>query len=250
MTLLAPALSRPTPLLDFQHPEIQRLITDRQWKTLPEHERIGRIYDFVRNEIAFGYNERDTLPASRVLADGMGQCNTKGTLLMALFRGAGIACRFHGFTIDKALQKGAITGLAYRLAPAEIVHSWVEVPVDGRWLQLEGFILDQPYLRALQQRFPTATTFSGYGAATPNLQCPAVEWRGTHTYIQKEGIRQDLGVHDDPDSFYAQHGGNLSGVKSWIYQHIIRQGMNRNVARIRAQSASASASAPPSHRPT
>jgi len=72
----------------------------------------------VRDEIAVGYNESDDLIASRVLADGIGQCNTTGTLLMALLRAVGIPCRFHGFTIDKALQKGAITGFAYWLAPA------------------------------------------------------------------------------------------------------------------------------------
>lgn len=79
----------------------------------------------MRDEIAFGYNTQDDLPASRVLADGIGQCNTKGTLLMALLRAMDVPCRFHGFTIDKALQKGAITGLAYWLAPRNIIHSWV-----------------------------------------------------------------------------------------------------------------------------
>ncbi|MDP2808518.1 MAG: hypothetical protein Q8O34_00025 [Rhodocyclaceae bacterium] len=32
-----------------------------------EFERIGAIYRFVRDEIAFGYNQRDDLPASRIL---------------------------------------------------------------------------------------------------------------------------------------------------------------------------------------
>jgi transglutaminase-like putative cysteine protease len=184
--------------------------------------------------ILFGYNEDDTLPASRVLADGIGQCNTKGTLFMALLRGAGIACRFHGFTIDKALQKGAITGLAYALAPRSIIHSWVEVQVQGRWVNLEGFILDDRYLSSLQRRFAGVKAFSGYGAATPNLQAPAVAWCGSDTYIQKEGINGDFGVFADPDTFYARHGANLGGLKRWLYQHWIRHSMNRNVARIRA----------------
>jgi len=34
------------------------------------HQRIGAVYDFVRNEIAYGCNEADELPASWVLADG------------------------------------------------------------------------------------------------------------------------------------------------------------------------------------
>ena len=67
----APAsLLRATALLDFQHPAIGKLIAGRGWRDRPVHERIGAVYDFVRNEIAFGYDETDELPASRVLADG------------------------------------------------------------------------------------------------------------------------------------------------------------------------------------
>lgn len=152
-------LTEPTELLDFKSPQIQQLIVERRWQALPEFERIGAIYDFVRNEIKFGYNQSDSLPASQVLADGFGQCNTKGILLMALLRANQIACRFHGFTIDKRLQKGAITGWAYVLAPASIIHSWVEIWFDGRWVNLEGFILDESYLIAVQQTFPAAKEF-------------------------------------------------------------------------------------------
>ena len=226
---------RPTPLLDFDHPAIEQLVRERGWRALPTHERIGAVYDFVRNEIAFGYNEADDLPASRVLADGIGQCNTKGTLFMALLRAAGVPCRFHGFTIDKALQKGAITGLAYRLAPRRIIHSWVEVAFEGRWVNLEGFILDAPYLASLQRRFPGRQRFCGYGAATPDLSAPGVEWRGQDTYIQKDGIADDFGVFDSPDEFYARHGSNLSGLKRWLYTRVIRHRMNAQVRRIRAE---------------
>ncbi len=222
-----------TPLLDVHHPDIEALVDGRGWRALPPYDRIGAVYDFVRNEIAFGYNEDDELPASSVLADGIGQCNTKSTLLMALLRAVGISCRFHGFTIDKPLQKGAITGLAYWLAPQRIIHSWVEVSLEGRWIALEGFILDEPYLASLQRRFPQARRFCGYGAATPDLSAPGVEWRGQDTYIQKEGIADDFGVFDSPDAFYARHGSNLSGLKRWLYRRTIRHAMNRNVARIR-----------------
>jgi len=222
-----------TALLDFHHPRIEALVSARGWRALPPAERIGAAYDFVRNEIPFGYNESDELPASRVLADGLGQCNTKGVLLMALLRAVGVPCRFHGFTIDKALQKGAITGLAYRLAPRSIVHSWVEVELDGRWLDLEGFILDAAYLGRLQQRFAGARAFCGYGAATPDLMNPGVDWCGRDTYIQKDGINHDFGVFDSPDAFFARHGSNLSGFKRWLFQRIVRQRMNRNVQRIR-----------------
>lgn len=229
-----PSLLRQTPLLEH-HPRIRALVAHRGWLALTERERIASIYRFVRDEIAFGYNLADELPASRVLADGIGQCNTKGSLFMALLRASGIPCRLHGFTIDKALQKGAITGIAYHLAPRSIVHSWVEVWFEGRWLELEGFILDSAYLRALQQRFTTHQgAFRGYAAATPDLHHPPVDWQGGNTYIQKDGINHDFGVFEDPDAFYARHGSNLTGVKRWLFQAVVRRWMNHNVARIRA----------------
>lgn len=222
-----------TPLLDFTQPSIQGLIAQRGWASLTEFERIGAAYAFVRNELPFGYNTADDLPASRVLADGIGQCNTKTTLLMAILRALGVPCRFHGFTIDKALQKGAITGIAYWMAPGRIIHSWVEVWFDERWVNLEGVILDNSYLASLQQRFRGSRSFCGYGAATPDLSCPPVDWSGGDTYIQKEGINQDFGVFDSPDAFYARHGSNLSGIRRRIFEHVVRHWMNRNVARVR-----------------
>jgi hypothetical protein len=51
--------------------------------------------------------------------------------------------------------------------------------VAGQWIRLEGFILDRRYLQALQSRFAGhQEPFCGYGAATPNLQCPPVDWVG------------------------------------------------------------------------
>jgi hypothetical protein len=231
-------LIEPSALLDFRDPAIAELIASRGWARLPVYERIGAVYGFVRDEIAFGYNASDDLPASRVLQDGIGQCNTKATLLMALLRAVGVPCRFHGFTIDKALQEGAVTGLWYRLAPRSILHSWVEVYFDGRWVNLEGFILDNRYLAALQSRFAgRAGPFCGFGVATPDLQNPPVNWDGRDTYIQRDGIDHDLGVFDTPDRFYERHCTNLVGPKRWFYVYLVRHLMNRNVESIRGRAA-------------
>ena len=82
-----------TCMLDYHTQNIQKLIEERKWKELPEYERIKAVYDFVRDEILFGYNVDDNIPASRVLREGYGQCNTKGTLFMALLRACEIPCR-------------------------------------------------------------------------------------------------------------------------------------------------------------
>lgn len=104
-----------TKMLDYSNPNIQQLIENRKWLELQEFDRLKSIYNFVRDEILFGYNIDDNIPASKVLKDGFGQCNTKGTLLMALLRACNIPCRVHGFTIDKKLQKGAMTGIVYKM---------------------------------------------------------------------------------------------------------------------------------------
>ncbi len=77
---------RATALLDIDDPRLRALGDQRGWSELHKDARIGAVYDFVRDEIPFGYNTSDDLAASAVLADGYGQCNTKTTLLMALLR--------------------------------------------------------------------------------------------------------------------------------------------------------------------
>ena len=234
--MLLNALCQSTAILDFKHPQIESLIHARGWRDLPLYEQIGAVYTFVKDEILFGYNSSDDQKASDVLRDGYGQCNTKGTLLMALLRALGIPCRLHGFTIDQRLQKGAIPPLIYALAPKYILHSWVEVYFENRWINLEGYILDAAYLSAIQQRFAGhKQAFCGYGVATDCLASPPVEWRGSDTYIQKAGIHDDFGIFASPDDFYASKGTNLSGLKRYLYSKILRHVINQNVARIRRQ---------------
>lgn len=224
-----------TALLDFDHPRLRAIGESRGWAMLPESARIGAVYDFVRDEIPFGYNTSDDLPASSVLADGYGQCNTKTTLLMALLRGNGIPCRFHGATIDRRLQHGVMVAPMYWFAPHSIIHSWAEVRVDGRWVGLEGVILDARYLDGLRTRTGRQTgPFLGYGVGTEDLQNPPVDWNGTDTAIQTTGVNRDFGVVDDPDTFYREHGVNARGVKGWLYRNVMRPAMNRRVAAIRA----------------
>lgn len=228
--------TKATTILNFEHPKIQNLIDSRGWRSLNDYEKIRVTYEFVRDEILFGYNKSDDIPASEVLSDGYGQCNTKGNLFMALLRALDIACRFHGFTIDQKLQKGAIPSFIFWLAPKYIIHSWVEVFYNGKWINLEGFILDKTYLNAIKSKFPEEKEyFCGYGVATKCLSSPQVDWTGKDTYIQKEGIHDDFGVYDSPDEFYTKYGTNLSGIKKWLYQNYFRHMINRNVSRLRNQ---------------
>jgi hypothetical protein len=223
-----------TPLLDFNHKSIQQLIASHQWQDLDDKQKIQQIYLFVRDGIKFGYNSSDDLKASDVLADGIGQCNTKATLLMAILRAVGIQCRLHGFTIDKLLQKGAFTGFWYMLAPKNIMHTWVEVKYNQHWYNLEGVILDIHYLSKLQTKYKnTNRNFCGYGVYTDDLLNPIIDWNENNTYIQKLGINQDFGLFDDPDSFYQNHQQIKSKFKQWIFKKFVRHSNNNNVEKLR-----------------
>ncbi len=223
-----------TSMLDFSDPAIQNLIRQRGWRSLGEFERIKEIYNYVRDEILFGYNTDDSISASQVLADGYGQCNTKGTLFMALLRGCDISCRIHGFTIDKKLQKGATTGLVYALAPKNVFHSWVEVYLEGIWYELEAFILDKPYLDKLQAANPDCTgAFCGYGVAVSDFRHPVIDFERNNTYIQSDGINQDFGIYNSPDELLKEHGQEMSWLKAFVYRNLGRHLINANVKKIR-----------------
>jgi len=226
-------LTKKTTLLDYTSPTLSALITQKGWRDLPLYERIGGVYGYVRDQIKFGYNIDDAIPASQVLRDGYGQCNTKATLLMALLRGVGVPNRLHGFTIHKNLQRGVVPPIVFPIAPESIVHSWVEIEFDGKWINLEGFILDKPYLTKLQRGFADTKILSGYGVGTRNLQSPNVGWAGKSTYIQNTAINQDFGLFDTPDDFYKEHRQDFSPLKGWFFRNILRHWMNARVRKIR-----------------
>ncbi len=225
-----------TRMLDYSSDAVKSLVKRRGWNHLDEKEKVKEIYDFVKDEILFGYNIGDDVPASKVLKDGYGQCNTKGTLFMALLRACNVECRIHGFAIDKILQKGAMTGFVYKNAPRDILHSWVEVKCEGKWYNLEGFILDKKYLIGLKKEHKANAdgSFVGYGVAVKNFDCPTIYFDCCDTYIQSEGITKDFGVYDDPDSLLKEHCQQIKGLKKIAYETIGRRSMNRNVAKIRA----------------
>ncbi|NOU52664.1 transglutaminase family protein [Pseudoalteromonas sp. JBTF-M23] len=222
-----------THLLDFKHPTIQALINEQGWLDIERYNALQDIYHFVKDDVVFGYSAHDILKASDVLKDGYGQCNTKGTLLMALLRAVGIPCRLQGFTISNNLKSGVMPKWILLFAPKEIIHSWVEVFIEGQWLELEGYIIDRQYLSAIQQRFKHHHgTFIGYGIATPCLQNPDNEFNGESTYIQKESIIKSLGHFNEPDSFYCKFS-NLAGIKKWLYQLVFRHIINLNIKHLR-----------------
>lgn len=211
------------------------MINKRGWRQLDDFHKIEKIYNYVRDEILFGYNVSDAITALQVLRDGMGQCNTMATLFMALLRAVQIPCRIHGFTVYKKVQEGATSGIVSKYILDEVKHTWVEVYFEEKWYNLEGVILDKVYLKNLQKKFSSqAGAFCGYGVCVDDFQSPQIDWNRNDTYIQKAGIGQDFGVYDSPDELLKEHTQPLSPIKNFAFMHYGRHIMNRNVAKIRS----------------
>ena len=66
---------------------------------------------------------------------------------------------------------------------------------NGRWFNLEGFILDVTYLNKLQEKFKECNgSFCGYGVATNDFKNPPIEWNG----CQGDGSIGTLRVSIEP----------------------------------------------------
>ena len=223
-----------TKMLNYEAESIQALIKSRKWLELDDYHKIGEIYDFVRNDILFGYNSSDLLTAEDVLKDGYGQCNTKATLLMALLRGVGIPCRLHGSEVSKYFQRGATSWIISVLAPKRIVHTWAEVLYEENWIALEGVITDECYSTAVKNKFKNVSgQFAEYAVAVPDLESLNLEWCGKDTFVQNDAVVEDHGVYDNPDVFFEQHQQTWSKIKNIAYVHSARKVMTRNVSRMR-----------------
>jgi hypothetical protein len=223
-----------TRMLNYNSDSIQKLVAIKKWNQLDEYNRIGAVYDYVRNKILFGYNSSDLLTAEEILKDGYGQCNTKGTLLMALLRAVGIPCRLHGSEVSKYFQKGATSGLISKLAPERVVHTWVEVFHKDKWIALEGVITDEAYIQGVKEKCPNKTgAFKGYAVSVTDIGNLDLNWKGEDLFVQNTSVVEDYGVFESPDVFFKGHKQTWNKVKDFAYVHYGRKVMNRNVSKIR-----------------
>ena len=225
-----------TRLLNYTHPCLNDLVERQGWLNLSKQQRIDNIFSFIKNEIVFGYNKVDDIPASRVLHDGYGCGVSKSILLMALLRKCHIPCRFHAVTIDKELHKRTISGLAFHLAPRNFVHSWVEVYVESKWIKIVGYILDHVYLQGTYKQNTYAVaedTFFNHKIATSVAKYPLLEHQYSGLHSQKQGINCDYGVFNTPDDFYTKYASELGFVKNWLFRNLAQNQVNNKLSKIR-----------------
>jgi hypothetical protein len=184
------------------------------------------------------FNRRDDIPASEVLRDGYGQCSTKSVLLVALLHATDIPACFHLAQVDKAVQWGVMPPLAYRFAPGRVMHSWAEVYLSGRWIVLEGAIMDKPYFLAARRLLLESGQPMGYAIGVrPEVltNCAGgrcIDWNGANDVTsQMTAVVVDFGPAADPEEFYRQH--TVSGLRGVLFERHVSGEMTGRAERIR-----------------
>lgn len=186
-------------LADIDHPLVQQTVKKLVMGVENPHDKLERIFKFVRDEIVFGFPpEGDFVKASKTIERRYGQCNTKGILILALCRVVGIPAHLHFSQISKQIQHGFFKGLFYWLMPSEISHSWLEVEIDGEWHQVDSYINDLALHNAAVLELKRRGWETGYSVSAADGEPSAnLDLDKTH-YSQMAAVIGDHGIWEEP----------------------------------------------------
>lgn len=185
-------------LSDYDHPLIQTKVEEISAGSSTPTESLKSIFDFVRDEIRFGFPAKwDEVKASETLQHGMGQCNTKATLFLALCRASGIPARIHTGLISIEIMRRVFASFAFPFLPSAGGHSWMEIQFDDEWKPIDSYINDRPFYEGALQKLRESgktTAFSVSHAKGPS----SCEFNfGEKGFVQMGAVVEDHGTWDD-----------------------------------------------------
>lgn len=197
----------PTPVIDSDYLRIRQTAAALAAGAADDRERALRIHAFVRDRIKFGWQSAFyDVRASEVLEAGIGYCNTKSTLFIALLRAASIPARPHFVDLDARI----LTGLVNTRSDF-VDHSYTEVWLGGRWVRVDSYIVDPPLFAAAQARLAAEGRPFGYGIHRHGT----TDWDGRSDAFAQfvrdpptpVPTRRDFGIYPDVLAFYRSADG-------------------------------------------
>jgi hypothetical protein len=237
----------PVNLADYDHPLVRETALRVTAGETAIRGKLEKLFYFVRDEIAFGFPaDGDLVQASETLRLGVGQCNTKGTLFLALCKASGIPARLHFSLIRKEIQRGLFNGIAYRLMPPLISHAWLEVLVDGQWRRLDSYINDRRFYEAGKAALRACGWDTGFSVACSGGE-PSAEFNlDEERFVQMDAVVEDQGVWDEPGDYYASPAyRNRPGALRLLMYRLLVDRINRTVQRLRRGVTASRSDVPP-----
>lgn len=158
-----------------------------------EREKAVAIFNFVRDEVAFGFTGRfDNATPDETLVSRRGHCNPQGALFASMCNAVGVSARQRFVAIGSDVLRGVLDGFT----PPRLLHSYVEVDIDGCTRRLDAYIVGTQLFDAALQRLQDEHEVAGYGISSNGT----IEWNGTSdAFVQMTGTPlQDYGPYDAP----------------------------------------------------
>jgi hypothetical protein len=227
-------METPDRLSDFNHPNITSLATRLTADKESPLEIIESMFLFVRDEIKFGFTPVwDTVKASEVLNYGLGYCNTKATLFVALCRAAGFEARVHFGLIDIRIMRGIMPGFVFPFMPKLGGHSWSEVLLDQQWKPIDSYINDKPFYERASKRLKKSGHPIGFSVSYKDGKSSCEFNFGDQGFVHMGAVREDHGAWEDPADYFATDKYvRFNKIQAMSYP-LLAVMSNRNVARIR-----------------
>ena len=223
------------PLSDSTHPLVQETAKTLTMGVSEPRDKLANIFHYVRDEILFGFPpEGDFVKASQTIKRGYGQCNTKGILILALCQAVGIPARLHFSRISKEIQHGFLMGLFYSQMPKEVTHSWLEVQLNGQWVQVDTYINDIDLHNAALRRLKCIGWNTGFSVSRVEGEPSATLDMDKTQYSQMGAVVGDDGTWNDAADFFngSRYLNRPGVIKQWLYRLYLPLA-NRRVRRLR-----------------
>ena len=223
-------------LADYNHPLVKKTASELTENEIEVVGKIKKIFSFVKDEIKFGFTkEGDLTKASDTIKYGVGQCNTKTTLFLALCKAIDVPSRVHFSLIKKEIQKGIWTGIFFKLLPKELSHGWIEVLVDGKWRKIDSYINDEILYRAGKEKLKEYGWKTGFSISCEKGVSSASFNIKEEQFVQMDAVILDHGVYNEPYDYYSskKYRNRPNKIEKLLYRLIIIK-VNKNIRNLRS----------------
>jgi hypothetical protein len=191
-------------LSDFEDPLVQSKAIEL---TQDEETLLGKlecIFYYVRDGIKFGFPPKwDIVKASETMGYGIGYCNTKATLYLALCKAAGIRARLHCALIDINIMRGILPDIAFPFMPKAGSHAWVDVLIDDQWESVDSYINDKMFYEGSLLKLKESGRPLGYSVSFINGQSSCEFNFGEKGFVHMGAVKGDHGTWNDLSEYLA-----------------------------------------------
>lgn len=191
------------PLIDFEHPLIQKHLKASSWQELPEQQRVQVAFEFVRDAVAHSWDiqsRRVTARASEVLRYREGICYAKSHLLAALLRGMSIPAGicYQRLTLGDTPEMGYVVhalNTVYLLA----LRRWIRLDARGNkpGVNAQFSLVEEQLAFPIREEYGEIDYLVNYAEPHPQIVATLIQ----HTDCQEmcsHGLPTDLAPAPSP----------------------------------------------------